>query len=338
MKIVIRADRAIRGKVIAEHIYKGSRIIDRFVNFLLSIDEKDIYVVSDKNLKVKNAKRIPLSKIDSLKNKIVVDLKYIYDGSKLKKLIKKGESLEKAIIIENETIKNLDSFGCLYEEKEWNPLSRFYVLPLGKKISFWLSKTKVSPNFITFLNIILSVLASSLILLGGRLNFLLFGVWIIIFHILDVVDGKLARLKSQGSLFGKWIDCGGDKLVMNVWYLVITISLYLKSGKVFFLFAGLILFFGKYMYNHLLLTSVAYFRNYNFDYTSSARIKKNPLVNFALLFINMDIQLHFIMICAWIDKFEWLILFYSVYFNFIWVMYFLFYLVRYFREGDVNET
>lgn len=338
MNIIIRGDRKIKNKLIAEHIYNGKRIIDRIVDFLLRIGGNRIYIVSTKDLKVKNTKNISLSRVASLKDKRVIDLNFVYEGTKLEKLIKKGKSLEKAIITENKTISNLDNFGCLYEEKEWNPISRFYVLPLGKKVALWLSKTRISPNFVTFLNITLSVLASSLILLGGRINFLLFGLWVIIFHTLDIVDGRLARLKGQGSLFGQWIDCGGDKFVMNVWYFVIVLVLYLKSGKVFFLFAGLILFFGEYFYNHLLLTSVAYFRNFDFSYISSDKISQNPMVKFVLLFINMDIQLHFITISAFLGKFEFLVLFYSIYFNFMWFVYFLFYLFKYIAYKDVKEV
>ncbi len=338
MRIIIRADRKIGKEIIAEHRFRGTRIIDRIVNFLLDIGENKIQIVSDEDLKVKNVENIPLSKIDLLKSKIVIDLKFVYDDRKLRRLIKKGKSVEKAVMIENKTIKNLDSFGCLYERKEWNPISQFYIEPLGEKIAFWLRKTKVTPNFVTSLNITLGALASVLIFLGGTLNLVLFGIWVRIYHLLDVMDGSLSKFKGQGTLFGKWFDCVGDRFINGVWYLVIILTLYLRSRNTLYLFVGLALLFGVYMYNHLLLTSVAYFRNNNFYYKSPTKIKENILIKFVLLFINGDIHFHLLTIFSFMNKLEWFVLFYTGYFNFMWLMYFIFYLVKYVKEGDIKET
>jgi len=338
MKIIIRSDRKIGNQLIAEYKFNGARIIDRIVDFLSNIDETDLYVVSDRDLKLKNVKNIPLSEADLLKDKIVIDLKFVYDGRKLKKLIKRKKSLDKSVIIENETLDNLNNFGCLYERKEWNPISKFYVEPLGEKIGYWLRKTRVSPNAVSFSNIILSSLISLLLFFGGTFGVIIFGIWVRIFHILDIVDGQIARLKCQGTKFGKWVDGGTDRFVIGLWHMTIAVSLYIKSQKIIFLFAGLLVLFGNYMYNYLLLTSVAYFRGNRFDYKSSSGIKTNPIIKFILLFVNHDIQLHILTLCAFIAKLDWFILFYAFYFNFMWFMYFLFYLIEYFRKGDVKEV
>jgi len=92
------------------------------------------------------------------------------------------------------------------------------------------------------------------------------------------------------------------------------------------------------MYNYLLLTSVAYFRGNRFDYKSSSEVKRNPIIKFVLLFVNHDIQLHILTLCAFIVKLDWFILFYAFYFNFMWFMYFFFYLVQYLKKGDVKEV
>ena len=338
MNILIRADRKIGNEFIAGHLFKGQRIIDRIISFFSSMGQNKIYVVSDKSLNVKNVETIPFSKVSSLKNIFVIDLELIYDGRKLKRLIKKGKSSKEAIIMENKTIGNLDIFGCLYERKEWNPISQFYVEPFGEKLAFWLRKTRVSPNFITFLNIILSVLASGLLFLGGPLNLILFAIWTRIYYTLDIVDGQLARFKSKTSKFGAWIDGGGDRLISGTWHIAIASSLYLSSRNVFFLFAGLMILLGKSLYNYLLYTSIAYFRNNRFDYKSSSPIKRNPLVRFILLFINYDIHHHILFICVLVNKLEWFLIFYTIYFNFMWLIFFLFYFLKYVREGDVVEV
>lgn len=338
MKIIIRADRKIGKQLIAEHTFRDKRIIDRIFDFLNDISVGEIYIASDKDLKVRSATNIPLSKLDLLKNKQVVDLKFTYDARKLRKLIKKGKPLEKAIIIENKTRGNLNYLGCLYERKEWNPISKFYIEPAGEKIGYWLRKTNITPNAVSFFNIILSLIAIALLFFWGTLNLILFGLWVRIFHMIDIVDGQIARLKSQGTKFGKWVDGGGDRLVIGLWYIAIVISLYLRTQKTFFLFVGLAILFGDYMYNYLLLTSVAYFRSFKSDYKSTITVKKNPIVKFVLLFINHDIQLHALTLCAFMDKMDWFIIFYAFYFNFIWFMYFIFYLIKYLMDGDVNEV
>ncbi|MEA2037289.1 MAG: CDP-alcohol phosphatidyltransferase family protein [Nanoarchaeota archaeon] len=338
MNIIIRADRRIGKQIIGESYFKGQKIIKRIVSFLSKIGQKKVYVASNKKYGIKGTKDIPLSKINSIKNKVVMDLKYIYDGYKLERLIKKGKQLKKAIITENKTLIHLKNFGCISEEREWNPISGCYGVPMGIRLGFWLSKTNISPNFITLLNLFLGILVSVLVLIGGRLNLFIFGIWVIIFHLLDAADGKLAKFTGKTTSFGRWLDGGGDKFIMNFWFLIITVSLYLKSGSVIFLFVGLILLFGALMYNYLLLTSTAYFRDSNFDYVSSSRIKRNPVIRLMLVFINMDIQIHFIIVSALLGRFELLIIFYSIYFNLMWMGYFLFYFAKYLREKDIKEV
>ncbi len=338
MNIIIRADRKIGKIVIATYKFKGKKIIDRIINFLLGLGQKELYIISDRDLNIRGVKNISVSELESLKNKGVIDLRFTYDCRKLKKLIAKKKSFNKAIILENRSIGDIKNFGCLYERKEWNPISQFYLEPLGEKIAFWMRNTKITPNSVTFLNIFLSMFASILIFFGGRVNLIFFGLWVRIFHMLDIVDGQLARLKNQGTTFGKWIDGGADRFVVGMWYIVIIITLYFKLNSVFFLFVGLILLFGAYLYNYLLLTSVAYFRNFNFEYKSNSRTKKNPFVKFFLLFINHDIQMHLLTISAWLDMLGWYIIFYGIYFNSMWFMYFIFYFTKYLREGDIKEV
>jgi len=344
MKIIIRADRKIGNKNIAEHIFRGNtghrfhgkRIIEKVVDFLLRSGEEDIFIVSDKDLKINNTKHISLSKADFSKYKGVIDLKFVYDSVKLGKFLKKKESLERAIVQESKTIKNINDFGVIYEKKEWNPISRFYVIPTGRKIALLLSKTKVSPNFITLSNILFGILVSALILLGTRLSLFLFGISVILFYIFDEVDGALARFKSQTSLFGKWIDECGDRIVMNVWYIMIAIHLYLKTEEVFFLIAVLVLFSGEYIYNYFVSTSIDYFKNFDLRFTSNIQVMQSPLSKFLLSFLSVDMKLSFIIISAWINKLEYFILFYAVYINIIWILFFLSYFKEYLTEGDIK--
>jgi hypothetical protein len=158
------------------------------------------------------------------------------------------------------------------------------------------------------------------------------------YHLLDVADGQLARLTGKTTNWGKWVDGGGDKLVFSVWYIAISISLYIKNNNPLFLILGLVVMLGMYIYNYLLLTSVAYFRSFQFKFKSKSRLKNNPFSSTFLFFLNGDVYYHMITILAIIGRIDILLVFYAFYYNAVWLAYFIFYLIRYIMEGDVKET
>lgn len=218
------------------------------------------------------------------------------------------------------------------KRKVWNPLSRYYVEPFGEWLGTKLAKTGITPNAVTLFNTATSSLAGLLVYFGGTLNLILFALIIQWFHALDISDGQIARLTGKKSKFGKWIDRAGDRFVMNAWMVVIGFSLYAHSGKPIFLIATIVLFFGKYLYSFLSLTS-------DIDYGQQPdslrdNVKRNPLTWIFLLFIDFDIQQHLLSLAALANKFDWYVLFYAVYFNLIWIAYFLYFFFRHIKTGE----
>lgn len=338
MKVYILANRELDGIFIAAHLFKDERIIDRFVNYFRGMGIKDVVIVSNKHLGIKDVSYLSPSEIKEEKGRII-DLSYVYDERKLKRLIKGGkENFYSAVMFKNKTKEHLDFFGCLYQRSEWNPFSQYYIEPWGEKIAFWLRKTSVTPNFLTFFNIIMGVLVNGLLFIKGGIGLIIFGFFIRIYHTIDVIDGQLARLTGKVTRFGKWIDGGGDRLVHSLWYLSIATSLYLANGKVLFLFVGLAAIIGTHIHNYLLLTSVAYFRDNKAKFKSTNKLRTNILSSFLLFFLNGDVHNHLLTIFAWIGKLNWFIIFYAIYYNIIWFAYFLFYLIQYLKSGDVREV
>lgn len=337
MEIYILANKSINGSLIAEHLFREERIIDRFAAWLSNEGADKISIISDKNLNVKNTTYIGNSKID-LKDKRIIDLSYVYDSRKLKVMLKKEKiNLKKAVMFTNESKVHLDSFGCLYGRSEWNPISQYYLEGWGEKISFLIRNTHITPNFITAVNIIFGLAITSFLFLEGKIWLILFAISIQAYHLLDVVDGQLARLKGKATVFGKWLDCAGDRFVIASWYIAIALSLYFKEGKVLFLFAAILVVFGMYIYQHLLLTSVAYFRDNKAKFKSKSPMRTNIVSSFALLFINGDI--HYYMVTGFVlfGRMDLLLFFYTAYYNFMWLSYFLFYSIRYWKYGDIKE-
>ncbi len=87
----------------------------------------------------------------------------------------------------------------------WSKLkdkARLVFLPLVKAFSF------APPNIITFIGLLVVILASMFILKG---NFRIGGVVLIAGSILDTLDGQIARLKGKTSKFGAFFDSTLDR-------------------------------------------------------------------------------------------------------------------------------
>jgi phosphatidylglycerophosphate synthase len=98
-------------------------------------------------------------------------------------------------------------------------------------ISRQLIKTRLTPNMVSLLTLVVSLVGSGCFALGGyRYTLLgaLLGVWT---SILDGCDGEVARLKLQASDFGCWLDGICDYLYYVTTFAGITIGLVRSSGE-----------------------------------------------------------------------------------------------------------
>ena len=335
MNVTIKADGKISNTLIATHLFKESRIIDRIVDFLRANEVKDISIYSNKDLNVKNTTKA--QKPDE--NTATIDLSYCYDARKLKRILKAGKTdLEKAIMFKNEKVHHLTNVGCLYERAEHNPISQWYVERWGEKLAYKLRNTQVTPNGITYINTLVSIAITTLLFLPGALATIIFGLWIRFYHVLDVVDGQLARLKNQGSPFGKWLDGASDRIVLAVWFIGIAASQYLKTNNPVILFAGLLAIAGVSIYQYLMLTSVTLFRSGKGKFTSESKLKNNPLAAAFFFFLNLDVEYHLITIAALFNKLPYVLYFYAIYYQLVWIAYVLYYLGKHLKEGTIKEA
>jgi len=96
---------------------------------------------------------------------------------------------------------------------------------------------KIKPNTITFINFVLAVLSLSFIF-AGQVAYFEIGILIyFIFRVLDVCDGNVARMTSQSSFFGRFLDS-----ILDIFYesfLILSIGFYClkyhNSDNLFFL-------------------------------------------------------------------------------------------------------
>jgi CDP-diacylglycerol--glycerol-3-phosphate 3-phosphatidyltransferase len=86
-----------------------------------------------------------------------------------------------------------------------------------------LSKSGITPNAITFINLALNIVAAYVIATG---HFLLGGVLVLVSGLFDLLDGALARFTKQTTKFGAILDSTVDRISeaailcgLLIWYL-----------------------------------------------------------------------------------------------------------------------
>ena len=91
------------------------------------------------------------------------------------------------------------------------PISRHLNRPISIRISKLLSKTRVTPNFLSFLSFIGCLLSAFFFSLGNYAYIIIGGLLSQFSSIVDGCDGEIARLKFQESDYGAWFDAVLDR-------------------------------------------------------------------------------------------------------------------------------
>jgi CDP-diacylglycerol--glycerol-3-phosphate 3-phosphatidyltransferase len=86
-----------------------------------------------------------------------------------------------------------------------------------------LSKSGITPNALTFINLVLNIIAAYVIATG---HFLLGGVLVLVAGLFDLLDGALARFTKQTTRFGAILDSVADRISeaailcgLLIWYI-----------------------------------------------------------------------------------------------------------------------
>ncbi|RCV49765.1 CDP-alcohol phosphatidyltransferase family protein [Marinitenerispora sediminis] len=112
----------------------------------------------------------------------------------------------------------------------------FLVDPLAARLVVWTAnRTDITPNQITFGAGVLG-LGSAVCFALGDWPWLLAGA--VLFHlsfVLDCMDGKIARLKNNGSVFGAWVDFVFDRIRFFGCMLALLIGQWVATGDAVYL-------------------------------------------------------------------------------------------------------
>ncbi len=127
------------------------------------------------------------------------------------------------------------------------PISRHLNRPISTRITRYLLRTDITPNFISFLSFILCCIGAFFFFLGGYINLIIGAILAQVASIVDGCDGEIARLKFQETEFGGWFDAVLDRYADAFLLFGLTFYIYFPSGNLLYLFIGFLAIIGTFM-------------------------------------------------------------------------------------------
>ena len=114
--------------------------------------------------------------------------------------------------------------------------------PLAVVVNYLVVDFKwLNPNLITLFSFIVAILSSIFIVVGGTTNFVIAAVLINLSHVLDCMDGQMARYRGTSSLAGSFYDKLTDQLQVIIWFGAVGYAAYDQTQSVipiFLVFIG----------------------------------------------------------------------------------------------------
>ena len=131
------------------------------------------------------------------------------------------------------------------KEDEW--WSSFVTSPLAILINYFVVDYKwLTPNLITLFSFIIAIIATGFIVIGGTTNFIIAAILIHFSHILDCMDGQMARYRGTSSRSGSYFDKLTDQIQVTIWFGAMAYAAYLQTQTVipvFLAFSGVSFYF-----------------------------------------------------------------------------------------------
>ena len=127
-----------------------------------------------------------------------------------------------------------------------NLITRSY-RSVSEPITKILIKTKITPNQITTIGLLISIITAFFLALGEWKYLILGAIGVQIVLISDLLDGQIARYKNMKTVFGGWYDNIANKIFKYILFLGAAIGAYRISGDPIILIIGAIAIFNVTM-------------------------------------------------------------------------------------------
>jgi phosphatidylglycerophosphate synthase len=141
--------------------------------------------------------------------------------------------------------KLYELWGTKNKDDEW--WSSFITSPLAIAINYLVVDFKwLTPNLITLFSFVTAVIAALFIISGGAVNFVIAAILIHLSHVLDCMDGQMARFRKTPSLAGSFFDKMTDQIQVSIWFGSVGYAAYIQSQSVlpvFLAFVGVSFYF-----------------------------------------------------------------------------------------------
>ncbi len=147
------------------------------------------------------------------------------------------------------------------KDDEW--WSSFVTAPLAIAFNYVVVDIRwITPNRVTVVSFAVALLSVILIIRGGTADFVLAAILIQFRHVLDCMDGQIARYRGVSSTIGSYFDKVTDQVQVALWFGAVGYAGFVQSGDVLpvFLAATGIAFYNlrgytKYVAIHSRMTS-----------------------------------------------------------------------------------
>ena len=130
------------------------------------------------------------------------------------------------------------------------PVSRCLNRPISIRISKFLVDSNISPNQISFVSFVLSMIAAGLFALGNYWFLALGGIIAQFASIIDGCDGEVARLKYLSSDYGGWFDAVLDRYADAFLLFGLTWYVYSQDLSPWVLGIGFLAIIGSFMLSY----------------------------------------------------------------------------------------
>lgn len=110
-------------------------------------------------------------------------------------------------------------------------------------VRFVARRTRITPNQITWGALILGLVAAACFVKGDWYWLIAYALLYHLSFILDCMDGKVARLTGQGSVFGAWLDYIFDRIRVMACAVALMAYQYYRTGEMLYVWLAAVVVF-----------------------------------------------------------------------------------------------
>ncbi len=131
------------------------------------------------------------------------------------------------------------------------PITQFLINPISNRIAWLLQDSRITPNQVTLISLSLGLLAGACFFLGSHVWLILGAFLVFASHVLDCVDGDLARVKETSSPFGAVLDPICDRVIELSLFLGAAVGLTRQTFEPMYLIWGFYSFGAVLIYYYI---------------------------------------------------------------------------------------